>query len=484
MAKRYLVVSDLHLADIEDHEDGWRAYKSSRYVIDMPFAALVRRFVERGRTNEPLTLVLNGDIFDFDLCAKVPSSPPWPVSPLERAYGLEPTAEKSAWKLEYMLGHHPGFVATLCDFITAGNQVVYILGNHDRELHFPEVREVLTGALRACAESRGQRWPAEGLRFEPWFYYIPGELYVEHGHQFDHYSSFKDILDPTVQTKAGPAVAVPMGNLSNRYLAGCMGFFNPHATDFILNMFAYLRHWLEHYAFSRRRHIVLSWFCGCLIVISKLLDIKKRLLLAQRSDDSRLASEATRTGVPLGVLRELKRLQTPPMTNRLFRVLREFWLDRLLLSAGMLLGTVVVALLPVPLWAKVMVPVTGFPLLFFVYEWFAQGETIFTVEQRLPRFARAIAERLPVRIVSFGHTHRPRVLPLGDGVSFVDSGSWAPLTERLDPSRLAPGTRNYLEITFNADEVQLTLDAWTTPVLRLAHSPANDDDASDRFATG
>ena len=34
MANRYLVVSDLHLCDVEDNPDGWMAYKSARYLFD------------------------------------------------------------------------------------------------------------------------------------------------------------------------------------------------------------------------------------------------------------------------------------------------------------------------------------------------------------------------------------------------------------------------------------------------------------------
>ena len=34
MGNRYLIVSDLHLCDVEDHSDGWKAYKNSRYRFD------------------------------------------------------------------------------------------------------------------------------------------------------------------------------------------------------------------------------------------------------------------------------------------------------------------------------------------------------------------------------------------------------------------------------------------------------------------
>ena len=60
MGNRYLVVSDLHLTDVEDHPDGWKAYKSSRYLFDEEFGQLVQHFVEQRDEGDRLTLVLNG----------------------------------------------------------------------------------------------------------------------------------------------------------------------------------------------------------------------------------------------------------------------------------------------------------------------------------------------------------------------------------------------------------------------------------------
>jgi len=73
--------------------------------------------------------------------------------------------------------------------------------------------------------------------------------------------------------------------------------------------------------------------------------------------------------------------------------------------------------------------------------------TIFTTEEHMPRVARAVAEILPTSIVTFGHTHKPRLLPLGRDVSFVDTGTWAPIFVGESFSQLAPGLRNYLEIS-------------------------------------
>ena len=46
MGNRYLVVSDLHLVDVEQHEDGWKSYKEARYHFDEELDQLVDSFVD------------------------------------------------------------------------------------------------------------------------------------------------------------------------------------------------------------------------------------------------------------------------------------------------------------------------------------------------------------------------------------------------------------------------------------------------------
>lgn len=457
--RHYLVVSDLHLCDIEDHADGWKSYKSSRFVFDEDLAALLERFRERNEGGgAQLTLVLNGDIFDFDLVADVPEDPPWPVSRSERKRGLNATEEKSLWKLQRILADHPRFIRMLAEFLAAGHDVVYVLGNHDREFCFPALQRELSQAVEAQAAAAGA--PLRGaLRYEPWFFYARGALYVEHGHQFDYYTAFKNQLAPVVQGPEGPLLALPMGNMANRYLLTRMGFFNPHASDYILDFFSYIGHWLRHYAFSRRS-LLFAWLWGSLAVVARMLRQKKQLFTYRGPHTEQLRDVADRYEVTVEVAKQLNRLHRRPITNRFYRIVREFWLDRALIALLMTGGTIALALVPIPLWIKLMVPLSSFPLLYFVYDQLAAGETIFSVATRLPEWARCIALELPVRVISFGHTHRPRTEPLSRGVAFVDTGTWAPVTVRSDLDELVPGLRTYLEVSVRGDDVTARLDSW------------------------
>lgn len=458
MAQHYLVVSDLHLCDVEEHADGWKAYKSARHVFDDELDDVVARFLARGEPTDDHTLVLNGDILDFDLVCAVPDDPPWPVSPGERRHGLDPTPGKSVFKLERILADHPGFLSTVARVLAGGHRVVYLLGNHDRELCFAEVREAFVAAVRRAAEAEGLEADTSALVFEPWFFHVPGELFVEHGQQYDYYTSFRYVLDPVVREGDHEALALPMGNLSNRRLMTHMGFFNPHASDYILNVFRYFTHWLKHYAFSRRS-LVFRWIFGSVGVMWKLLQTKRRLRRAAPDHDELLRAHAARTGLPEATLRALDELKRLPITTRWYRVFREFWLDRILAAALFTGATIALALSPIPLWIKLMVPISSFPLAFFIYESLVHGETVFSAADAASGYAQEIAELVDARVVTFGHTHHPHLVPLKPGVTYVNTGTWAPVWADNDPDALLPGLRNALTVTFDGDEPRIQLSS-------------------------
>ncbi|MBN2493380.1 MAG: metallophosphoesterase [Deltaproteobacteria bacterium] len=459
MKRLYLVLSDLHLSDVEDHADGWKAHKASRYLPDEDLAALLGDFEGRDDAAADKVLILNGDVFDFDLVTAVPGEEEdagLHVSRSERRTGLDPSDAKSVWKLERMLGCHPVFLGALARLLLAGVKLVYVLGNHDREFHFGAVRRAFTEALQARAREAGGQLGDDCVRFEPWFFAEPGEIYVEHGQQYDHYSAFRYLLEPTCVRRGVEQIALPMGNLSNRHLMNRMGTFNPHASDYILNLSRYFTHWLKHYAF-RRRSLLFSWLWGSLVVMSRLLGIRRRLLRRKVDLEPAFADLARRYEIGADALRRLHALQRPPITSRFFRVMREFWIDRVLIFLVLTGGTIALALVPIPLWIKLMVPLSSFPLLLFIYETLVKGESIFSIEQRLPRIARRIAALLPVQVVCFGHTHVPRLIPLDRELVFADTGTWAPIFTRR--GKLQPGLRNYLRVSVDG-RVETHLGAW------------------------
>jgi len=456
VARRYLVLSDLHLADVEDHPDGWKFYKGRRFVADADLAAVLAQGVAETPADERLVVILNGDVFDFDLVTAVPEPSPWPVSLQERWRGLDPTGPRSAWKLQAILADHPVFVGALVDVLAAGHEVVYVLGNHDREFDFPEVRQVLLDALEVDATARGRAIDPSAFRIEPWFYHVPGEIYAEHGHQYDPYSSFRYVLAPRVECRGDEHVALPMGNLSNRFLMARMGFFNPHVGEFILNLFRYVAHWARYYAFSKRS-ILLPWLTGSLRVLASVVRMRQKLWKTPPGYPEHVRGYGERQGLDAARIEALEALQQAPIAERLFRMVRELWLDRVLIALLLTAGTITLALVPIPLWIQLMVPLSTFPLAFLIYETLARDESIFVIEKHLPRMAARIAELLDVPVVTFGHVHVPRLIPLDAERTFVDTGTWAPMTPFNERGRTTPGFRNVLKVWFEEGRARLSL---------------------------
>jgi hypothetical protein len=473
VADRYLIVSDLHLCDVEENPDGWKYFKSSRYRVDRDFAELIDFFVSGGCEDDVNTLVLNGDLFDFDLVTALPGAPPWRVKLSERRGGLEATPEKSQWKLDRILGDHPLFLEALTGFIGLGGRVVYVLGNHDREMHFEGMQAALVEALRGRLRASGRADIEPSVDFEPWFYHVPGVLYAEHGNQYDPFTSYRDILSPVIVVDGEERLALPMGNLSNRRMLSRMGCFNPFSGDYIKTGFSYLVLWLRHYAFSKRS-LASSWLWGSISVLVTLMVTRWRESKLPRDVTAQLEDLADGARLSAEQLIALLELHAAPIYQRSYRVLRELWLDRLLIWIASAGAIVAIALTDWPLWLKLAIPLMVIPAAYQIYERIAGKEAVFDVQKRIPQCAAAIAELLDVPLVTFGHDHLPRVIELAGGASFYDSGTWAPITQDEDSRTLSPGYRNFLLVVAAEGRPQVHFSSW--PLEASPHEESSRED--------
>ncbi len=454
MSQKYLIVSDLHLCNIEENSDGWKAYKSAKYQINSDFEELLNQ-----HKNQPTTLIFNGDVIDFDLVSDVPKQKDvtFDIYSDEKKRGLQPTEEKSLWKLNIVLNDQKPFFEILSDFLSyKDNNIIYVIGNHDREFHFHSLQITLVEFLKNIANEKKQPFYPENLSFEPWFFYKEGEIYVEHGNQFDYYTSFRYILDPVIVSRDKKEIALSMGNLSNRYLLTSMGYFNPHSTDYILNAFSYFWHWLKFYAFSKRG-LVFNWIFGSLKVLGKMVEYRKKLRKKPKNYDEKIEEYAKQKAIPKDKLLKIAQLHQLPIIYNRFRMWKEFWIDRLFLASLLVGGTIALALVPIPLWIKLMVPLSSFPLFFFIYERITQGETIFSIEEKIPSYAKKISEIIDTKIVVFGHTHKTRLFPLSNKTLFCDSGTWAPVYRHDSKEKLQDGLKNYIFVTIENNKTQIEL---------------------------
>lgn len=252
--RNLLVVSDLHLGEGFDEAEGiWSINED--FFFDDQFARFLQ-FANRQRARHsgaPWRLICNGDIFDFrqvgvprdgetapdvlevrEKEASRAGSHQTGLSASEKVYGPGTSRLMSGLRADLVYQGHKGFFQALSWFVARGNELVFVKGNHDLELHWPKtqasIKRLLTDAYaeaRAGVDGRYDLDWAElpekfGLAerkrifFLPWNYYEPGRVYIEHGQQFHGTDSQAHILWPVLPWDEN-ALELSLGELFGRY---------------------------------------------------------------------------------------------------------------------------------------------------------------------------------------------------------------------------------------------------------------------------
>jgi len=417
-----IVLSDLHLSDAEPLDRRrplWKRFKRRDLFVDAEFARLLERLTEE--LTEPAELVLNGDVFDFDSVMQVPYEPRFPVSWLERRRGLAPEQQKSAFKMKLVLGDHPIFLEALRDWMSAGHDVVFVIGNHDLELHWPAVQTLLRDALEPPERP-------DALRICEWFY-VSSDALITHGNQFDRYCVCQDPVHPTINIAGRARVRSPFGNLSSKLLLNGMGLFNPHVEDsFIMSLRQYVAFFFR-YIMRIQPLLALTWFWTSVATLIVLLREGFRPALKDPlTVEDRVECIASRARVSPGVVRSLRAVDVHSAAFNPWMVARELWLDRallLLIVAGVswqFFSTMHVFAGVSAWWLFAAAAVMTPPLVYYSRAVSSDLDKVErTIAKRLPLLAR-IAE---VKCVVMGHTHVERHTVI-EGVEYLNTGSWSP----------------------------------------------------------
>jgi UDP-2,3-diacylglucosamine pyrophosphatase LpxH len=419
------IISDLHLCEaqpINPKYPLWKKYKTEEFFFDNDFREFLRE-IEIKAGAEKVELILNGDIFDFDSVLKIPTDPLFRVDWLERKRGLHSRSERSVFKFRTILEDHPIFVESLREFLIKGHRVVIIFGNHDLELHFPEVQEELINQLNlpnACHTR---------LRFVDWFYISNQDTLVEHGNQYDPYCLCEDPVHPFCRGYNFIFLRLPFGNLACRYILNGLGFFNPHVdSNYIMTMGEYIRIFLRYMARAQPLLLV-TWFWGS--VVTLYVSIKDHLEAPLRNplrSEDRVSSMADRANADPRMIREMKELIVNSAASRPFLLMRELWLDRafiLLLSfyvvfqiMSFIKGFVEISLF----WA--FIPLFLF-LPFFLFYSKSVRSLVSGYKEPDDRILQTTSAITRVKRIVYGHTHHARHEIIGS-VEHLNSGCWSP----------------------------------------------------------
>lgn len=428
-----VVVSDLHIGRGRNPETG-RFHSLENFFYDEDFLQFCRYLTheakERGR---PLTLVFNGDTFDF---LRVD-----PVEASQRVGGHERpgptlTPEIAAEMVRRMLAGHPTFLDGIAHLLDEGHRVVFLPGNHDIELQWPEVQ----AEIRRAILERSSTWDSPGLEFHPWFFYEPGRIWIEHGCQYDAECAFRFQLRGATDRASVRALDgdMPLGNFFQRYLYNAFGPITFIVPSTRAN-FRYFR-WL----LSNRPRLLAG-----VLVRNGVFSLKLLRRLSQNAANDpgveaahRHELERLAEGSGLGPkLHAIERFKTVPPNLALAS--RAFLLPLIRLTIGVASGALALA----ALWfwsfqaiAQLQVA-SGFrTLLFLIIQllllivvvsgavWVALQSRPDVPPRPLRRAAQRISNLLKVPLVTFGHTHDEAIwrLPNGQGEPgwYFNTGTW------------------------------------------------------------
>ena len=420
-----IVVSDFHLADAEpSHKENplWKKFRRKDYFIDQTFADFLRCMVNEVK-GAPIELVFNGDTFDFDSITALPLHRDFDISYTEKLIGVDSTQEKSLFKIGLILRDHKVLIETLSEFVKEGNHVVFVIGNHDAELYWPQVQKAIHESLNLPENLKHH------VRFCEWFYIAQGGTLIEHGHQYDPYCLILDPIYPLVKKKGEYKIRLPFGNLANRYMVNQMGLKNPHSDDSFMKSVPEFANFFIAYEMKTQPFMILTWFFGALRTLFTSINeglyptIKDPLTL-----EDRLKQIAFKANSEVSVVLALKENHAHPAVMRPLMVLRELWLDRAFLLIMIVWGcwqifTTSNVFAHVSLWWFLVPLMASLP--FFLY--YAHG-----VKSDVRKNAGKALKRAPlsakmanVKKVVHGHTHLEGHLFIED-IEYINTGTWSP----------------------------------------------------------
>ncbi len=451
-----LILSDVHLGnDLNDHardRAGHVALHDRRSEqVDTDLASLLRHYASTPPAGKRWRLIIAGDFIDFIGMALLPgagSDLATPPSAEEQAHGLGNAADHGRVKLRAVAARHAVVFEALAAFVASGHALTIVHGNHDVEFHWEAVQQDLRALLGrlasgggggaggasadAQAEAHARAFQAR-IEFAPWFYYVGGVAYIEHGHQYDTLCSTTNLMAP-LSPLDPRRIARSFSDVLLRFVVrptrGVPEYGHEH-----LGLIDYI---MMGVRMGGRGLVQLG--TRFFSAVFELLRLRRASLSAaaralREEHERRMALLAERTRLGIEKLRAIAALQVPPVTESLSKILASVLIDKLALAlASLLVLATVVTIAPRQLWSwSTVAAVVATWVLTHRYLSARRrrmfGETLDNNATLVDR-ASQLAGLVPVAFVVMGHTHTPARIPIGSGVAgsgeaeYINVGSW------------------------------------------------------------
>jgi UDP-2,3-diacylglucosamine pyrophosphatase LpxH len=421
-----LVLSDVHLGS--DLNDVGRPIRRSRRV-DEDLVELLEHYRAAALPGDRWRLVLAGDFIDFVGMSVHATGAALTTerNDEEREHGLGNAVDHVRAKLRLVAERHHDVFDALAGFVADGHALTFVHGNHDVELHWDAVKDDLRDILfsRACAARRdaldGSAFHAR-IAFDPWFFYVAGLVYIEHGHQYDAFCASQYVMAPL--SAADPRrIARSVSDVLLRFVVRPTRGMHEYGHE---------THGIAHYlAFGMKLGLagLVQLAARYASAVGELFRLRREQLSESAQwlrleHDRRLLACAPRLGADR--MRALAALQAAPVTRTIRGILASVLLDRLALGFAAVLTLLVVVVLTIvhvvhAWWAAPCVLVAWA----LVHRQLARGRTA-DPEKRLIERAAHLAKLFPAAFVVMGHTHAPAKIAINDGeATYINVGSWA-----------------------------------------------------------
>ena len=484
-----LVFSDVHLgSDLND--SGPSVPRSA--AIDRDLAALLEHYRRTPPPADRWRLVVAGDFVDFVGMSIDPREGDELVTELtdaERAFGLGGAEDHVRLKLRRAAARHPDVFEQLAAFVSEGNAVTFVSGNHDLEMYWDSVKSDFHALLTSGGATVEEI--AARVDFEPWFFHREGLVYIEHGHQFDPFC-------------ATPFVFAPLSPVDPRRVLQSL-------SDTLLRYIVRRTPGMREYGHENRGLAsYISWglmlgargtaglFTRFFDAVFTLRDIARAYdgphgARVRDEHERRLAEHARAKGLSEAVLREALALHVEPLGRTPRGVLASVMLDRLSIFTVMVVVLGVIAALRSHLGGYAAHVTAALLVVWAVlHVLLSRARPSVDPAAVMSERAAALAELFPSSFIVMGHTHVPTTKPLGEAV-YINLGSWAeeePLADE-EPAKRYRAARTHLVVHARDDRHEAHLLEWrsgegprvVTSVVRPLREDASSLDADARRAS-
>jgi UDP-2,3-diacylglucosamine pyrophosphatase LpxH len=431
-----LVLSDIHLGS--DLNDFGQRIRRSR-GIDDDLVNLIAYYRSVPPPSDRRRLVVAGDFIDFvGITLRADGMELATVrSAEERAHGLGNAADHVRLKLRFVVERHQDVFDALAGFVADGHALTFVHGNHDLEFYWDVVKDDLRALLfaRACSgRSDAIDGPAFDGRigFHPWFFYVAGLAYIEHGHQYDGFCASQYVMAP-LSASDPRRIARSVSDVLLRFVVRPTRGMHEYGHE---------KHGVAHYlAFAMTLGIagLLELALRYASAVHELFRLRREQLSGaaralRQEHDRRVDALARAPRVGAERMRALAALQVSPATRTVAGILASVLLDRLALGFASMLALLVVVILAATHAAHV-----GWAIPCIVVAWALGNRHLATRRtadpaERMTARAASLATLFPAAFVVMGHTHTPAKVAINGGeATYINLGSWA--EEEADASQ-------------------------------------------------